>query len=291
MSPSKLNIPRVGVWRLQMRVWRSLAAVLLSAVLVAPVAGRQPRLDLQSFVGTWTEDVTQRRAVTSGLTYTFSHEADGFITIVRAGVDLRDRVRFDGNDYETAGVPGRTVSWIKVSDTTYETAVKRDGAFVAKGRWILSEDGKRLRQETSPRRVDGKTVTNVSEYVRISGEGNSLIGEWKPIASHSPEADQFELSLTDETALTMRYPRNQTTITIRPDGQEYTTTGPNSLPGMTTSAEAIDARSFRRTTLREHKPLFETVMTLSSDGKRLTVTSRPIGNTDMPTVFVYNRQD
>ena len=169
---------------------RSLAAVLLSAVVFAPVSGQQPRLDLRSFVGTWTEDVTQRRAVTSGLTYTFSQEADGFITIVRAGVDLRDRVRFDGKDYETAGVPGRAVS-----------------------------------------------------------------------------------------------------MTIRPDGQEYAATGPNSLPGMTTSAEAIDTRSFRRTTLREHKPLFETVMTLSSDGKRLTVTSRPTGTTDIPTMFVYNRQD
>jgi hypothetical protein len=270
---------------------RSLAAVLLSAVVFAPVSGQQPRLDLRSFVGTWTEDVAQRRAVTSGLTYTFSQEADGFITIVRAGVDLRDRVRFDGKDYETAGVPGRAVSWVKVSDTTYETVVKRDGAFVAKGRWILSEGGKRLRQETTPRRVDEKTVTNVSEYVRISGEGNSLIGEWKPIASQSPEADQFVLSVIDETTLKMLYPRNQSTTTIRPDGQEYATTGPNSLPGMTTSAEAIDARSLRRTTLREHKPLFETVMTLSSDGKRLTVTSRPTGTTDMPTAFVYNRQD
>jgi hypothetical protein len=274
-----------------MRLSRSLAAVLLSAVVAAPVSGRQSRLDLRSFVGTWTEDVTQRRAVTSGLTYTFSQEADGFITIVRAGVDLRDRVRFDGKDYETAGVPGRTVSWIKVSNTTFETEVKRDGTVAAKGKWILSEGGKRLRQETTPRRVDEKNVTNVSEYVRISGEGNSLIGEWKPIASQSPEADQFVLSLIDETTLKMLYPRNQGTITIRPDGQEYAATGPNSLPGMTTSAEAIDTRSLRRTTLREHKPLFETVMTLSSDGKRLTVTSRTIGTTDVPTVFVYNRQD
>jgi hypothetical protein len=274
-----------------MRSSRFLATVLLSAVVVAPVYGRQPRLDLRSFVGTWTEDVTQRRAVTSGLTYAFSQEPDGLITIVRAGVDLRDRVRFDGKDYETAGVPGRTVSWIKVSDTTYETTVKRDGALVAKGRWILSEGGKRLTQETTPGRVDEKIVTNVSEYVRISGEGNSLIGEWKPIASQSPEADQFVLSVIDETTLKMLYPRNQRTITISLDGKEYPATGPNSLPGMTSSAEAIDARSLRRTTLREHKPLFETVMTVSSDGKRLTVTSRTIGTTDVPAVFVYNKED
>ena len=218
-SPTKLNIPLVRAQRLQMRFSHSLSTVLLSALVITPVYGRQPRLDLRPFVGTWTEDVTQRRAVTSGLTYTFSEEPDGLITIARAGVDLRDRVRFDGKDYETADVPGRTVSWIKVSDTTYATTVKRDGALVAKGRWVLSEDGKRLTQETTPGRVDEKIVTNVSEYVRISGEGNSLIGEWKPIVSQSPEADQFVLSVIDDATLKMLYPRNQRTIAVRLDGK------------------------------------------------------------------------
>jgi hypothetical protein len=274
-----------------MRWSGSLVAALLSVVVVAPVYSRQPRVDLPSFVGTWTEDVTQRRAVTSGLAYTFTQEPDGFVTIARAGVDLRDRVRFDGKDYETPGVPGRTVSWIKISDAAYKTTIKRDGARVAKGRWILSEGGKRLRQETTPSRVDDKNVTNAADYVRISGEGNSLIGEWKPIAAQAGEPDQLVLSLIDETTLKMLYPRNQGTFTIRPDGKEYPLTGPRSLPGTTTLAEVIDARSLRRTTLRDHKPLFETVMSVSSDGKRLTVTSRTIGTTEVPAVFVYNKHD
>jgi hypothetical protein len=136
-----------------------------------------------SFVGTWKEDMAKRRLVASStLAYTFTEEADGFVTIVRSDVRLRDRVRFDGRDYATPGVPGRSVSWTKVADTVYETTIKRDGALIAKGRWTVSNDSTRLTQETTPVRVDDKSVTNISEYVRTSGERSSLLGTWTPVS-------------------------------------------------------------------------------------------------------------
>jgi hypothetical protein len=114
---------------------------------------------------------------------------------------------------------------------------------------------------------------------------------WKPIAAQSAEPDQFVVSLIGDTTIRVLYPRNQNTFTIQPDGKEYPGTGPASWPGTTTLSEAIDSRSVRRTTLRDHKALFETVMTVSPDGKRLTVTSRTFGATEAPAVFVYNKQD
>jgi len=61
--------------------------------------------DLRAFVGTWRENQSKSRPFISGaLTYTFTAEPNGFVTIVRGNVPLRDTVRFDGKDYPTPGV-------------------------------------------------------------------------------------------------------------------------------------------------------------------------------------------
>jgi hypothetical protein len=268
----------------------AIATVLLLSSVIVRGATQQTELNLAAFVGAWKEDVAKRQSGrSSGLTYTFTQDVDGFVTIVRAGVDLRDRVRFDGKDYETAGVPGRTVSWTKISDTEYDTTIKRNGVLAARARWIISDSGKRLTQQTTPTRVDDKSVTNATEYIRIVGAGNSLIGEWRPIAASSPDADAFVITLIDDVALKVVYPRNNGSYTMRPDGKEYIAENPNALPDMTTLAETLGSRSLRRSTLRSHKPIFEIVMTVSSDGKTLTVSNRTIGVAET-AVHVYDKQ-
>ena len=78
-------------------------------------------------------------------------------------------------------------------------------------------------------------------------------------------------------------------ITKRPEGREYIAQNPNALPEMTTLAETLGSRSLRRSTLRSHKPIFEIVMTVSSDGKTLTVTNRTIGIAEA-AVHIYDKQ-
>lgn len=268
----------------------AIAAVLLFGSVITGSATQQTQLDLAAFVGVWKENVAKRQSGrSSGLAYTFTQEADGFVTIVRVGIELRDRVRFDGKDYETAGVPGRTVSWTKISDTEYDTTIKRNGVLAAKARWIISDGGQRLTQQTTPTRVDDKSVANATEYIRIVGVGNSLIGEWRPIAASSPEADAFVVTLIDDVSLKVMYPRNNGSYTMRPDGKEYMGENPNALPDMTTLVETLGSRSLRRSTLRSHKPIFEIVMTVSSDGKTLTVTNRTIGIAEA-AVHIYDKQ-
>jgi len=79
----------------------AIAAVLLFGSVTIRSATQQTQLDLAAFVGVWKEDVAKRQSGrSSGLPYTFTQEGDGFVTIVRVGIELRDRVRFDGKDYE-----------------------------------------------------------------------------------------------------------------------------------------------------------------------------------------------
>jgi hypothetical protein len=248
--------------------------------------------DLRAFVGTWKEDQSKSRPfISSALTYTFTAEPDGFVTIVRGRVQLRDRVRLDGTDYPTSGVEGRTVSWMKVNDTLYESSVKRNGSLLGTARRIISDDGKHLRQETTPVRANGDNDLNIVEYVRAGGTGKGLLGEWKPVSSRSAVPDLFIVTLMDDE-LYVFYPKYGSTLyTMRLDGKRYQTIAPNALPDMTTAAESVGVRSLRRTTFQAGKPTLEIVMTVSDDGQTMTVSTHTPGSADEPSFYSYEKKD
>jgi hypothetical protein len=262
-------------------------AVVLGAVNPPAETAQQSGVDLKAFVGSWTQNVARSRGtISKDLTYTFTQEADGFVAIVRGRVQLRDRVRFDGSDYPTPDIPGRTTSWTRVSDTTYETTIKNRGV-VTRGKWTLSADGRRLTQETT--RTQPQADTNVIEYIRTSGSGSSLIGGWEPISSTSSVAESFVATLSDATTLAVSFATG-VRYTMRSDGQEYDARS-DAFPDMKAVVTGLGSRALQRTTFRGRSPILEAVWTLSADGRALTVTSRSVGSSDEPSVFVYERQE
>ena len=271
------------------RWFRTLSlAVVLGTVNPPAKAAQQSGVDLKAFVGSWTQNPAKSRGtILKDLTYTFSQEAEGFIVIVRGRVQLRDRVRFDGNDYPTPDIPGRTTSWTQVSDTIHETTIKNGGVLVARGKWILSADGRRLTQETT--RTQPQADTNVIEYTRTSGSGTSLIGGWEPVSSTSSVAESFVVTLSDATTLFVSF-RTGVSYTMRPDGQEYDARS-DAFPDMKAVVTSPGSRALQRTTFRGGRPMLEAVWTLSPDGRTLTVTSRTVGSSDEPSVLVYERQE
>jgi len=270
----------------------SVALVAATGGVVCGQESAPAATDLRVFVGTWKENQSKSRSsISSALTYTFTAEPDGFISIVRGGVQLRDRVRMDGKEYQTPGAEGRTVSWVKANDMLYNSTIKRDGALVATARWILSEGGKHLRQETTPVRANGDNDVNIIEYVRTSGDGDTLLGEWKPVSSRSAVPDSFVITLIGDE-LRVFYPKYGSTLyTMRLDGKQYPLNGPNALPGTATAAQAVAMRSLRRTTFRAGKPSLEIVMTVSADGNTMTVTTHTPDSSDEPSLFVYEKQN
>lgn len=263
-------------------------AVVLGTVSPPARAAQQSSVDLKAFVGSWTQNPARSHGtISKDLTYTFSQEADGFIVIVRGRVQLRDRVRFDGKDYPTPDIPGRTTSWTRVSDTIHETTIKNGGVLGARGKWTLSADGRHLTQETT--RTQPPFDTNIIEYIRTSGSGNSLIGAWEPVSSTSSVPESFVVTLSDATALSVSF-RTGVNYTMRPDGQEYDARS-GAFPDMKAVVTGLGSRALHRTTFRGRRPMTEAVWTLSPDGRTLTVTSRTVGSSDEPSVFVYERPE
>lgn len=263
-------------------------AVALGAATPPARAAQQSGVDLNAFVGSWTENPARSRGtISKDLTYTFSQDADGFITIVRGRVQLRDRVRFDSNDYPTPDIPGRTTSWTRVSNTLYETTIKNAGGLVARGKWSLSADGRHLTQETT--RTQPQADTNIIEYIRTSGSGRSLIGVWQPVSSTSSVPESFVVTLSDPTTLSVAF-RTGVKYTMRPDGQEDGARS-DGFPDMKAAVTGLGARALQRTTFRGRTPMVEAVWTVSPDGRTLTVTNRTVGSSDEPGVLVYERQN
>jgi hypothetical protein len=279
---------------------RVIDVLIVVAVLVASASGTPlgaqdsspNNVDLRLFVGTWRENQSKSHPfISPAFTYTFTAEPDGFITIVRGKVQLRDRVRMDGTDYPTPDIPGRSVSWTKVSNTMYQNTIKQNGNLLGTARWTISDGGMRLTQETTPVRANGQNDMGVIEYLRVSGERDSLFGEWKPISTRTALPDLFSMTLNDDE-LRAFYPKYGAVIyTVRLDGKQYPLTGPTALPGAMTAAEALGTRSLRHITFLNGKPSQETVMSVSTDGMAMTVTTHTPGSADEASMFVYERQD
>jgi hypothetical protein len=84
------------------------------------------------------------------------------------GIVLRDafaRGKFDGKDYAVTGDPTSDMrSYSKVADRTLKMTVKKDGEVTAKGRIVVSADGKSRTVTTSRTDVEGKKIKNIVVY-------------------------------------------------------------------------------------------------------------------------------
>lgn len=271
---------------------RNRMAVTAAATVLMVCATRAADTDIRAFVGTWRENPAKSsHFISSAFTYTFTAAPDGFVSIIRGNTPLRDRARIDGKDYPTPGAAGRAISWSQISDTVFESAIKRDGALMASARWTLSDGGRHLTQATIPVRANGDNDINIIEYGRTSGDGNTSLGEWKPISSHSAVPDLFVITLVDDE-LQVFYPKYGFIVyTMRLDGRKYRLTAPNAAAGASSVAEGLGARTLRRITYQNEEPTLENAMSVSADGETLTVTTRnpSSSRSDEPSIVVYER--
>lgn len=280
------------VWFIRHRMRLCCCRLMASVVLAMIATTRAADTDLRAFVGTWKQNQGKsHHAVSGALTYTFTAESDGFVSVVRANTPVHDRVRFDGKDYPASTAPNQTVSWRRLSDTVFQSTIKRDGALLASARWILSDGGRRLTQQTTPVRANGDDDVNVMEYVRSSGEPSSIFGTWTPVSSWTLVPDLFTITLVNNE-LRVFYPKYGFIVyTMRLDGQAYPLAAPNNANAEASSAaESVDTRTIRRTTYQGGRATLQVVMHVSDDGNEMTATISTPGAASAPSIDVYEKQ-
>jgi hypothetical protein len=125
-------------------------------------------------MGTWKLNETKSKfAPGATKNHTVVYEAAGDnVKITADGTDKDGKSthnewtgKFDGKDYAVTGDPTSDMrSYSKVADRTLKMTVKKDGEVTAKGRIVVSADGKSRTVTTNRTDVEGKKIKNIVVY-------------------------------------------------------------------------------------------------------------------------------
>ena len=181
----------------------------------------------------------------------------------------------DGQDHAMSGSPYYdTMSVSEVNDHTVETKSKKNGKVVGTDKDTVSDDGKTLVSEWTFVADNGAEGHGKSVSTRTA-EGpagaNKVSGSWK--TSKVDNASDNVLTVTYKVngdEVSMSDPLGDS-YTAKLDGKDYPYKGD---PGTTSvSLKKIDANTIEETDKRNGKVISVTKLTVSSDGKSMSVDS------------------
>ncbi|MGH7023139.1 MAG: hypothetical protein ACREEB_06050 [Caulobacteraceae bacterium] len=247
-------------------------------------AGAAPALAASSpFDGTWKLDVG--RSKFTGDTFTYAKTPNGFT--YSNGATITYHFTVDGKDYPTT-IPGRTTAWTKARDGGWDIVNKANGKVVSRTHRVLSPDGKTLTSSYTDYMPDGTTEHEHDVYTRVTGS-TGLAGEWKDTKVQAA-SDTMRISSPSAARYEISYPSDRETIAGATDGAPAAIKGPTVPPGAMASVKAEGPRKWTRRVSLHGKTYGEGSLTVSADGKTLTVTRWVPGKQAEASVEVYIRQ-
>ena len=255
----------------------ALALVLLAASASAALATDVP------FVGTWKLNIEKSKL--AGDTFTYTATATGFQ--YSNGSTVKFDFATDGKDYPAT--PGRTVSWTKSGDNTWDSIYKDDhGTVLSKVHRVLSADGKTMTVSSTDYHADGTTSKATVVRARVSG-GPGLAGKWKEVKV-SPTADTMSISVPSAGHIKYEFPRDKQFVEGPVDGTPSRFQGQSVPDGATIAFRQKASNELEWSYAVKGSVLQKGVDTVSSDGKSLTSVNWVPGKEAEKTIDVYDRQ-
>jgi hypothetical protein len=183
-------------------------------------------------------------------------------------------VKADGQDQKVSGHPYYDMKSVKIlDDRTIEETDKKNGKVVVTSKSWVSADGNTLMFEfTDSSATNADPVTGKGEATRVAKgpEGSHAIsGSWRAgkMNTMSDNGLMFTYKVAGDS-LTMTTPTGQS-YTAKLDGTEAPYKGD---PGTTSVAlKKVDKNTMEETDKREGKVISVSRMTLSADGKGMTI--------------------
>ena len=203
-------------------------------------------------------------------TYSFNFGA-GAETIVADGTDQPGyggtmlSVKADGHD-----------SW------TVER--KKDGRLLLKATWKLSEDGRTLTDSFRQFGPDGSALSIDYVYER-SGGGSGFAADWQSIKETMNSPFVMQVKEYQGDGLSFMTPFQKDPKNVKLDGRDYPSGGADS----STSVRRVDDHTLEMTDRAKGEVTDTREITVSPDGKRLTMTVHAPGQSK-PEVMVFDRQ-
>jgi hypothetical protein len=256
--------------------------VALTLVLLAASAGAASAAD-SPFAGTWKLNVEKSKL--AGETFTYTATATGFE--YSNGSTVKFEFATDGKDYPI--IPGRTVSWTKSGDNTWDSVYKDGhGTVVSKVHRVLSADGKTMTVVSTNYHADGTTAEETDVRERVSG-GPGLAGKWKEVKV-SVASETMIVSVPSAGHVKYEIPRQKETLEGPVDGTPSPLRGPRVPEGATVAFKEVTPNKLAWTYASKSTVLEKGMDSVSSDGKSLTRVGWAPGKESEKTIEVYDKQ-
>jgi hypothetical protein len=212
--------------------------------------------------------------------------------IVEAAGPNKYTFRFEGGPPETIvadgtdqpGIPGTTLA-VKADDSrTLKVVRKQKGRIIVSANWKVSEDGRTLHDAFKELQPGGSTMTVDYLYKRTSGT-SGFAGSWE--STTKPVGLKFELQIQPYGGKGFSFVRQGSAKAIIFDGKDHPVA--NTGKGATASGRRQSERAMEFTDKKEGKVVDTQALTLSPDGKILTITVHRVGQTT-PNTLVLVRE-
>jgi len=239
--------------------------------------------------GVWVENVSKTKIGDSFANLRFRQTAEGGLEELRGAEarPLAQPIKFGAKAYAIDGSVN-TLEWKQIDSRHFERKIFHEGKLQNTRHIEISADGKTLTQVTDSNPIGGKKSTITIVHERISGGPEGLSGIWKPVSvkSNPPAEVRYELIGTDGLKFSES---NGRTYALHLDNTPVAARGPTVIAGTMVASRAVDDHTMEQTDSREGVVTGKSVISVSADGKTLTVTSTPAGAKE-PSVFVYEKR-
>jgi hypothetical protein len=232
-----------------------------------------------SYIGTWklnpaksqlTGDVLSIEKTAAG---DFHYDVQGFAY----------NFKLDGKEYPLPD--GGTTSWIAIDTKTWQVTNRRNGRISATYR--LAVDGDSMAVETRRSKASGGTLEEFAKATRVSG-GPGFLGRWRISAITKPAITTIQIAPNGPDGVTVTFSDSGAVCKAKFDGRDYPLTGPFVGKGEVYVMKKTGSRSFEWVDTLNGKPLYIDNISVSEDGKTLTIDERPAQSQE-PTKAIYDR--
>lgn len=205
------------------------------------------------------------------------------------GGGSRENIVVDGTDQP--GIGGTTLSVAIETPNSWKVVRKKDGRMLLSAAWKLSKDGSTLTDDFTSFAPSGSSSTVNLVYKRTAA-GSGFEGTWENTIGTVDTGDSpylLKLQPYEGDGLTFFYSSEGATKNVKLDGKDYPNVGADGRPGSSSSARRVNERTLELTDKTNGKVARTREVTLSSDGKTLTMTDHIPGHSQ-PNVLVFERQ-
>jgi hypothetical protein len=192
----------------------------------------------------------------------------------------------DADGTDQPGGRGTVLSATIEAPDSWKIIRKKDGHLLLSANWKLSKDGQTLSDEFTSFAPDGSASTENYLYKRTARK-SGFAGTWENTTRTMLPA--FVMDVRPYEGDGLSFIVQGITKNVKFDGKDYPNGGPNSSTGSTSSARRVSQHTLERIDKLNGNVRDTREISLSSDGKTLTMTIHTAGQSE-PTILVFERQ-